>query len=172
MQFVLERKKKMRLSIFADDNGTTLEAFVIGENTDKPTPDPSQLADQESPETAEYLFIGPPPGPPRRHVQHAAGLGVVAAVALTTWLLPSSSSNDTDLLPLISNTAAPQQAMPASGRASAGRYATPLDPLATYAQFCQNNPTRCVSTTSTALRDIGYIQFCQNSPTLCTAAKP
>jgi hypothetical protein len=161
----------MRLSILAEDNGTTLEASVIGENTDKPTPDSSQLADQESPETAEYLVIGHPPGSLRQHVQHAAGLGVLAAVALTTWLLPSSSNNETDLLPLISSTAAPQQAVPASGRASAGRYATPLDPLAAYAQFWQNHPTRCVSTTPTALRDIGYIQFCQNSPTLCTAAK-
>jgi hypothetical protein len=162
----------MRLSILADDNGKTLEASFISENTDKPSPDPSQLADQESPETAEYLFIGPPHGPPRRHIQHAAGLGALAAVALTTWLLPSSSNNETDLLPLISSAAAPQQAVPASGRASAGGYATPLDPLAAYAQFCQNNPTLCVSTTPTALRDIGYIQFCQNSPALCTVAKP
>jgi hypothetical protein len=162
----------MRLSILTDDNGKTLEASFIGEYPDKPSPDPSQLADQESPETAEYLFIGPPHGPPRRHVQGAAGLGTLAAVALATWLLPSSSNNETDLLPLISSAAAPQQAVPASGRASAGGYATPLDPLAAYAQFCQNTPTLCVSTTPTTLRDIGYIQFCQNSPALCTVAKP
>jgi hypothetical protein len=161
----------MKLSILADDNRTTLEASLIGENTDKLSPNPSQFADQESPETAEYLFIGPPPGPPRRHVQHAAGLGVLAAVALTTWLLPSSSNKETDLLPLISSTAAPDQVVRASRWASAGGYgyATPLDPLAAYAQFCQNNPTLCVSTTPTARRDIGYIQFCHNSPALCTA---
>ncbi|HEU4908446.1 MAG TPA: hypothetical protein VFT17_06250, partial [Propionibacteriaceae bacterium] len=58
------------------------------------------------------------------------------------------------------------------GSSDRRRVRDPLDPLAAYAQFCQNNPTLCVSTTPTALRDIGYIQFCQNSPALCTVAKP
>jgi hypothetical protein len=167
-----KRQKKMRLNILVDDNRTTLEASVIGESTEKPTPDPSQLADEESPETAEYLVIGHPPGSGWRHVQHGAGLAVLAAVALTTWLLPSSSSDETDLLPLISSAAASQEAVPAPGWASAGGYATPLDPLTAYAQFCQSNPTRRVSTTPTALRDIGYVQFCQNSPSVCIVAKP
>jgi hypothetical protein len=138
----------MTPSILADDKETTLAPFVVGKNPDKPIPDPSWLAHEEAPETAEHLFIGPPPGSSRRHVHYAAALSVLA-VALTTWLLPSSSHNETDLLPLISYSAAPQQAVPASGRTSAGGYATPLDPVAAYAQFCQNNPTRCVSTTPT-----------------------
>ncbi|HEY6681587.1 MAG TPA: hypothetical protein VI030_01345 [Propionibacteriaceae bacterium] len=162
----------MTLSILADDKKTTLEPSVVGENADKSIRDPSHRADVELPETVEYIFIGPPPGSSRRHVQYAAGLGVLAAAALTVWLLTANSSNDTGPTALISNTTAPQQAVLVSGQASAGGYASPLDPLAAYAQFCQNDPIQCVSTTPTALRDIGYVRFCQNSPTVCPVAKP
>jgi hypothetical protein len=65
----------MTLSILADDEETTLEPSVVGENADKSIKDPGHRADAEHPETVEYLFIGTPPGSSRRHVQHAAGLG-------------------------------------------------------------------------------------------------
>ena len=161
----------MTHSILADDKKTTLEPYVIGENADKSIRDPSHRADLEPPEPVEYLSIGPPPGASRRHLQHAAGLGVLTAAALTVWLLSANASNDTGPTALISNTTAPQQAVLVSGQASAGGYASPLDPLAAYAQFCQNNPIQCVST-PTALRHIDYVRFCQNSPTVCTVAKP
>ena len=103
----------MRLSILADDNRTSMEPSVVGENADRP-------ADVEPPETAEYLFIGPPPGSTRRHVQHAAGLAVLAAVALTTWLLTTSSKNDTGPTVLISASAPPQQSTVLPGLANSG----------------------------------------------------
>jgi hypothetical protein len=162
----------MTLSILADDKETTLEPSVVGENADKSIRDPGHRADAEPPETVEYLFIGLPPGSSRRHIQHAAGLGVLAAAALTVWLLTANSSNDTGPTALISDTTAPQHAVLVSSEASAGGYASPLDPLAAFAQFCQNNPIQCISTTSTALHDIGYVEFCHNSPTVCTATKP
>lgn len=162
----------MTLSILADEEETTLEPSVVGENADKSIQDPGHRADAEPPETVEYLFIGPPPGSSRRHVQHAAGLGVLSAAALTVWLLTANSSNDTSPTALISNTTAPQQAVLVSSQASAAGYASPLDPLAAYAQFCQNSPIMCVSTSPTALHDIGYVQFCHNSPTVCTVARP
>jgi hypothetical protein len=162
----------MTLSILADDKETTLERSVVGETADKSIRDPIRRADVQPAEIVEYLFIGPPPGSSRRHVQHAAGLGVLAAAALTVWLLTANSSNVTGPTAPISNTTAPQQAVLVSGQANAGGYASPLDPLAAYAQFCQNNPIQCVSTTPTALRNIGYVRFCQNSPTVCPVAKP
>ena len=162
----------MTLSILADDKETSLEPSVVGKKADTSIRDPSHRADVEPPETVEHLFIGPPPGSSRPHVQHAAGLGVLAAAALTIWLVTANSSNDSGRTALNSSTTAPQEAVLVSGEASAGGYASPLDPLAAYAQFCQNNPIQCVSTTPTALRDIGYVRFCQNSPTVCTVAKP
>jgi hypothetical protein len=48
----------MRLSILVDENTTTLEPPVVMENADRPIPDLSRLADEEHPETTEYLFIG------------------------------------------------------------------------------------------------------------------
>jgi hypothetical protein len=162
----------MALSILADDKETTLQPSVVGENADKSIRGPSHRADVEPPETVEYLFMGPLPGSSRRHVQHAAGLGVLAAAALTGWLLTANSTNSTGPTALISNTPAPQQAVLVSGQESARVYASPLDPLAAYAQFCQNNPIQCVSTTPTALRDTSYVRFCHNSRTVCTVAKP
>lgn len=162
----------MTLGIFADDKETTLELSVVGKNADESIHDPGHRADVESPEPVEYLFIGPPPGAPRRRAQHAAGLSVVAAAALAVWLLAANSSSDTRPSALISNTTAPQQGVLVSSQASTGGYASPLDPLAAYAQFCQNNPIQCVSATPAALRDIGYVRFCQNNPTLCTIARP
>jgi hypothetical protein len=126
--------------------------------------------DLEIPETAELLLIGPPTGSPQRYVMHVAGLILLAAIVLGTWLLPGNSSDETGPLAPISAAAGAQQAVPAvpgSGRASAGTYASPVDPLAAYAQFCQNNDIQCVSTTPTTLPDRRYVQFCQNSPTLC-----
>jgi hypothetical protein len=82
----------MTLGIFADDKETTLELSVVGKNADESIHDPGHRADVESPEPVEYLFIGPPPGAPRRRAQHAAGLSVVAAAALAVWLLAANSS--------------------------------------------------------------------------------
>jgi hypothetical protein len=115
----------MTSSILADDKETTLESSVVGKNTDKPIPDPSWLAHDEPPEAAEYLFIGAPPGSSRRRVHYAAGLSVLAAVALTTWLLPGGSNSETDLLPLISSTAAPQAAVLAPGQGERRRIRHP-----------------------------------------------
>ena len=111
----------MRLSILADDNRTSMEPSVVGENADRP-------ADVEPPETAEYLFIGPPPGSTRRHVQHAAGLAVLAAVALTTWLLTTSSKNDTGPTVLISASAPPQQSTVLPGLANPGSNEGSVEP--------------------------------------------
>lgn len=124
--------------------------------------------DSEIPETAEFLFIGPPTGSPQRSVLHLAALILLAAIVLGTWLLPGSSKNEAGPLAPISAAAGPQQALPGPGQASAREYANPVDPLTAYAQFCQNNTIQCVSTPPP---DIGYIQFCQNGPTLC-AVKP
>ena len=124
--------------------------------------------DPEIQETAEFLFIGPPAASPQRYFLRMAGLILLAAIVLGTWLLPGSSKNEAGPLAPFSASAGPQQAVPGSGRASAGTYANPVDPLTAYAQFCQNNHIQCVSTPSP---HIGYAQFCQNSPTLC-AVKP
>lgn len=104
----------MRLSILVDENTTTLEPPVVMENADRPIPDLSRLADEEHPETTEYLFIGAPPASWWQHVLHAAGIGVLAVVALTTWLLTASSVNDTGPQPAMSAAALPQQSMLAS----------------------------------------------------------
>jgi hypothetical protein len=162
----------MRLSILVDDNTTTLEPPVVMENADRLILDLSRLADEERPEITEYLFIGAPPASWWQHVLHAAGLGVLAVVALTTWLLTTSSVNDAGPQPAMSAAALPQQSMLASRQGRAVGYASPVDPLAAYAQFCQNSPGRCVPTAPTALGGVGYTRFCQNSVSLCAGAKP
>ena len=154
----------MRLSILADDNRTSMEPSVVGENADRP-------ADVEPPETAEYLFIGPPPGSTRRHVQHAAGLAVLAAVALTTWLLTTSSKNDTGPTVLISASAPPQQSTVLPGLANPGSNEGSVNPPASSSEFCLNSPGLCGPTAPTSLVN-GYVTFCEKSQTLCIVAKP
>jgi hypothetical protein len=153
----------MRLSILADDNRTALEPSVGG-NADRP-------AEVEPPETAEYLFIGPPPGSARRHAQHAAGLGVLAAVALTTWLLTTSSNNDTGPTALISASASPQQSTSLPGLANADSNAGSVNRPAASSEFCLNSPGLCGPTAPTSLVS-GYVTFCEKSPTLCIVANP
>jgi hypothetical protein len=172
----------MRFSIVGDDDGKTLVTSGVRGNADGPAAShsgntselevPDDFEDPENPKTAERLFIGPPPRSPQAHVLQWAGFIVLAATVLATWLLPSSSNDETGPLALIAAAAAPQRAMPTSGQASAGTYASPADPLMAYAQFCQNNPIQCVSPMPTALADLGYARFCENSLTLCTRAKP
>jgi hypothetical protein len=162
----------MRLSILADENTATLEPPVVMENADTLIPDLSRLADEEHPEITEYLFIGAPPAPWWQRVLHAAGLAVLAVVAFTTWLLMTSSLNDPGPQPAMSAAALPQQSMLASRQGEAVGYASPVDPLTAYAQFCQNSPGRCVPTAPTALSGVGYARFCANSLSLCAGAKP
>jgi hypothetical protein len=162
----------MRLSILVDENTTTLEPPVVMENADRLIPDLSRVADDEHPEITEYLFIGAPPASWWQQVLHAAGLGVLAVVSLTTWLLTTSSVNDTGPQPDMSAAALPQQSMLASRQGTAVGYARPVDPLTAYAQFCQNSPGRCVPTAPTAPGGAGYARFCHNSLSLCVGAKP
>jgi hypothetical protein len=98
----------------------------------------------------------------------AAGLVVLtAAVALTVWLLKTSSPNQPGPITSISAAAPPQQAAPAPDQANADSKASSVDTSGGYAQFCQNSPTLC--TAGVPERPAaGYVQFCQNSPTLCT----
>jgi hypothetical protein len=113
--------------------------------------------------TTTIETLDSPPLRPRG-VHIAAGLAVFAAVALTPWLLSTSSQTENDLTTPNVAAASPQQA--ARAQASAGRsYAPNIDPLAGYALFCQNNPLLCALPEPT--RATGYIQFCWNSPTLC-----
>jgi hypothetical protein len=154
----------MRLSILADDNRTSVEPSVVGENADRP-------ADVEPPETAEYLFIGPSPGSTRRHVQHAAGLGVLAAVALTTWLVTASSNSDTGPTALIPASAPPQQSTPLPGLPNAGSNEGSVNRPPASSEFCLNSPGLCGPTAPTSLVN-GYVTFCEKSRTLCIVAEP
>ena len=97
---------------------------------------------------------------------------MLAVVALTTWLLTTNSVSGTSPQPAMSAAALPPKSMLASPQGRAVWYASPVDPLAAYAQFCQNSPDRCVPTAPTALGGIGYARFCYNSLSLCAGAKP
>ena len=162
----------MRSSILGDENTTTLESPFGMENADRLIPDLSRLADEEHSENTEYLFIGAPPASWWQHVLHAAGLGMLAVVALTTWLLTTNSINATSPQPVVSAAAVPPKSMLASPQGRAVWYASPVDPLAAHAQFCQNSLDRCVPTAPTALGGIDYARFCYNSLSLCAGAKP
>jgi hypothetical protein len=154
------KKRNMRFSIIGDDDGKTLATCVVDESAGKAVTSRSEnnnearilddSEDAEISETAEFLFIGRPPGSPQWHVPPWAGLIVLAAIVLAAWLLQSKLNNETRELSLFSALSAPQQAVPASVQASARTFATPVDPLVARAQFCQNKPVRCVSPTLTA----------------------
>ena len=177
----------MRISILGDGGPTTLEASVLGENTDVSGPGPNETIGEltipdditELAESPEYLVIGPPPRSVWGHVLHGAAIAIVAAV-LITWLLNSSPDNQTELLaPAIAPSSAavppwapaqPEPAIVVPDQAEAGSSASSLNRPATYSQFCRNSPVLC-SPPATPLA-IGYLQFCHNTPTLCTTTKP
>jgi hypothetical protein len=117
--------------------------------------------------TTETLSTPPVRSP--RGVLTAAGLAVFAAVALTPWLLTTSSQTETSPAPIWAG--ASQLPAPALGQASARSYAPNVEPLGAYALFCQNSPTLCAPPVPTP-PDPGYVLFCQNSPVLCTVGKP
>lgn len=108
----------------------------------------------------------PPPMPPGRRVVVAAALTALAAITLTSWLLPTSTE-DTPVAQ--TSVAAPQRAQQPD-RTSVDWNAAGFSGPAAYVQFCRNSLTLCVPTAA-ALPD-GYAEFCWNSPSLCTVAKP
>ena len=117
------------------------------------------------------ILITPPPARPPWGVLTAAGLTVIAAVALAPWLFTPSSQIEPS--PLTPNWAAATPLQPASAvrQASAPSYAPYIDPWAAYALYCQKSPVLCASSAPTP-PDTGYVLFCRNSPALCTVAKP
>lgn len=106
---------------------------------------------------------------PRRRMLLAAVLAVfAAAVALTVWLLFTSSSSQPGPITPISAAAPPPQAVPAPGQANAGSNAGSVDASEGYAQFCENSPVLCGAPVAAERPATGYVNFCQNSPSLCT----
>jgi hypothetical protein len=148
----------MRFSILGDDSPTSLETSVVGDNTDKPQPDPSQVAgeveisddltESELPETAEYLVAGPPQRSLWRHVLNATALAALATV-LTAWPLTTSSQNQAEPIAATSSAmppwapAEPQQSMPLPVQAHACSNADSVNRPAAYVQFCHNSPALC-----------------------------
>jgi hypothetical protein len=123
------------------------------------------------------------PAPPRRRRLLAAGLVVLVAavVALTVWLLPTSSPSQPGPITPVSAAAPQQQAAPAPDQANAGSggyapnvdnsggYASNVDNSGGYSQFCQNSPVLCSApATQAPPAAAGFLEFCQNSPALCT----
>ena len=119
-------------------------------------PDPSQTPSSPSP-------VRPPRG-----VLTAAALTTLAAVALTPWLLTTSSQTETSST---TPTAASQQPAPAMGQASRSWNAASAGAPAAYVMFCQNSPALCSAPPVPALTNAANLQFCWNSPTLCRAPK-
>jgi hypothetical protein len=154
----------MRLSILADDNRTSVERSVVGENADRP-------ADVEPPETAEYLFIGPrrdlPDGmssmqpdwvsSPRPHSQRG-------------WLPPAQTA--TPVRPR-SSRPPPHRSnrRPLPGLPNAGSNAGSDNHPAASSEFCLNSPGLCGPTAPTSLVN-GYVTFCEKGRTLCIVANP
>lgn len=119
--------------------------------------------------STEILTIGPPP-PPRWGVAIAAGLVVLAAVALAPWPTTSSETETRQVVPASGAMppwapAEPQQAAPPLRQAYANWNAATVDRPTAYLQFCHNSPTLCDPTEPTP--DPSYVQFCRNSPSLC-----
>jgi hypothetical protein len=120
--------------------------------------------------TTEILTIGPPPHR-RWGVVVAAGLVVLAAVALSSWPTNSAEIETRQIVPASGAVppwapAEPQQEAPALRQAHANWNAATIDRPTAYMQFCRNSPTLCDPTAPTP--DPSYIQFCWNSPSLCT----
>jgi hypothetical protein len=107
---------------------------------------------------------------PPRGVLTAAGLAAFAAVALTPWLLTTSSQTETSATTPTWAVVSPEQAAPALSQSGGGWNAGIVDAPAAYVMFCQNSPVLCGPHVAT-LPSTGYLQFCRNSPTLCTVPK-
>jgi hypothetical protein len=120
--------------------------------------------------TTETLSSQPPVRPPRGALI-AVGLGAFAAVALTPWLLTTSSPTEAGPITPTSAAALPLEATLAAGQVSAGWYVGTVDRPEAYVQFCQNSPVLCDPTAPTP-PDIGYVLFCENSPVLCISTAP
>jgi hypothetical protein len=119
--------------------------------------------------TTETL-ITPPPARPPWGVLTAAGLTVIAALALTPWLTPSSQI-EPSLITSNWAAATPSQPTSAVRQASAPSYAPNIDSWAPYALSCQKSPVMCASSAPTP-PDTGYVLFCRNSPVLCASSAP
>jgi hypothetical protein len=109
------------------------------------------------------------PRPVRPLMLTAAAVTAFAAVALTPWLLTTSSHTETSRVISTSPAASLQQTAPAMGQASAASNAASISGPTAYVMFCQNSPSLCAP--PTPLTNIDYLQFCWNSPTLCTLPK-
>lgn len=119
--------------------------------------------------TTPETLSSPVPSRSRRGAVAAAGLIVFATVTLSPWLLTSGSDTQRPITPTQAP-APPQQAAPAAVQADAGSNAGSVNPVAGYAQFCQNSLSLCAPAAATPPNP-GYVQFCWNSPTLCTVLK-
>jgi hypothetical protein len=120
--------------------------------------------------TTETLTSPPPVHRPRGALT-AAGFAVVAAIAITPWLLTTSSQTEADPVTPISAAALPQQTAQVPGQVAAVSDADSVERPAGYAQFCQNSPSLCMPAAST-LPATAYAQFARTAPVCAFRRRP